>query len=136
MAKTWIDENLASVVRPPLVVLCNLGVNDCWFGLLPAEATWKANYKYIIDAMLAKWPTITVYLAKPWMRDYTAECNTIAGWIDDIIADYSGEVLLGHDERVWLEGGDDGVTMTLEGIHYNAAGNAECTAQWVAILTA
>ena len=34
-----------------------------------------------------------------------------------------------------LEGGDDGATMTSDGIHYSAAGLAEVIAQWSAIIT-
>lgn len=133
LERTWIDTYLSTVTPEPPVVLCNVGVNDLTGGL-PVEATWKTNYEYIIDAILTKWPSVIVYIAKPWRRGYAADCNTLAGWIDDIIADYSGEVLVGHDERTWLEGGDDGATMTYDGIHYSTAGETECYNQWLAIL--
>jgi len=45
-----------------------------------------------------------------------------------------GVAYLGHDERVWLEGGDDGATMTTDGRHYSAAGQAECAAQWRSVI--
>lgn len=130
-----IDSYLAATsFGPPPAACCNLGVNDV--GSLPPEATWIANYEYIIDAILTKWPAIKVYIVKPWRRGYAAECNTLAGWIDTIIADYAGNVLVGHDERIWLEGGDDGATMTTDGTHYSDAGQAECASQWETILTA
>lgn len=130
----WIDDNLSSIVKEPQAVLCNLGSNDVYNGDI-VEATWKTNYEYIVDAILTQWPSVTVYIAKSWRRGYTADCNTIAGWIDDIILDYpGGNVLVGHDERTWLEGGDDGATMTSDGIHYSEAGQTECAAQWEAIL--
>lgn len=58
----------------------------------------------------------------------------MAGWIDAIIADYPGRCYAGHDERIWLEGGDNGATMTYDGTHYSAAGQAECVNQWKTIL--
>jgi hypothetical protein len=108
-----------------------LGVNDTT--ALPAEATWKANYLYIVDAMNVKWPNAIIYIAKVWGRTETADCNTLAGWIDDIVASRAF-LRVGHDERGWLEGGDDGVTMTTDGIHYSVAGNAECAAQWQSVM--
>jgi lysophospholipase L1-like esterase len=114
-------------------VFINLGVND-WGGGLPNETTWKANYQTIIDAVVAKWPTAKIYIAKPWDRGYTSSATTMAGWIDDLISANSGVVYAGHNESVWLKGADDGATMTSDGIHYSAAGNTECAAQWETVL--
>lgn len=123
----WVDKN---------IFLINLGANDVGGAL--DEATWKANYQYIIDAILAKWPYAKIYIAKPWRRGYATECNTLAGWIDNLITSnaitYPGQVFLGHDEQGWLEGGDNGATMTTDGIHYSTAGHAECASQWLTIL--
>jgi hypothetical protein len=38
------------------------------------------------------------------------------------------------DERVWLEGGDDGATMTTDGVHYSSAGQTACAAAWQTVL--
>lgn len=131
--KLYVDANLSSLSDiPPRFILINLGAND--FAAMPAEATWKANYTSIIDSFRAKWATSTIYLARPWSRGQGANSNIMAGWIDDIIAGYASRVALGHDERVWMEGGDDGTTMTTDGIHYSAAGQIECAAQWQTVL--
>ena len=119
--------------EPPFVkVLCNWGVNDINFS--PVEATWKANYLSIIDGVSAKWPNATMYLTRPWRRGYAAQCDTLAGWIDDIVAARPGVAFVGDDERIWMENGDDGATMTYDGIHYSAAGNAEKAAQMLTVL--
>ena len=111
----------------------NLGVND-WGGGLPDENTWKTGYQYIIDACVVKWPSAKIYIVKPWNRGYTASATTMAGWIDALIAANPGVVFAGHNEAVWLEGGDNGVTMTADGTHYSAAGNTEAINQWMTVL--
>lgn len=122
-----IDAELAASSASPTYILFNLGANDV--GGLPAEATWKADAGYILDAMHAKWPGAIIYMTRAWRRDYGAECNTLAGWIADLVAarDYCRT---GPDERVFLENGDDGATYTVDGIHPNAAGYALTAAQW------
>ena len=124
--------NVTNANESDIRVLANWGANDV--STLPAEATWKANYATIIDAVVAKWPTAKVYLVKPWRRGEAADCNTLAGWIDDLVALYPGVAFVGHDERTWLEGGDDGATMTTDGVHYSTAGQAAAAAQWEAII--
>lgn len=128
-----IAEKLAAVTTGSADhIFCNLGVNDVIAGL-PAEATWKANYLTILDAMHSKWPNATMYITKPWTRGEATDCDTLAGWIDAIVAarDFAAA---GDDERVWLEGGDNGVTMTTDGIHYSAAGNAAKVTQCTTLL--
>ena len=105
---------------PHVEVLAQWGANDV--GALPAEATWKANYLAIIDAVSAKWPQAKVRIAKPWRRGYAPQCNTLAGWIEDIVAARPGVAFVSDDEREWLENGDDGATRTSDGVHPNAAG--------------
>lgn len=127
-----IDAHLATVTGTPTHVLFNLGANDV--SALPSSADWIADASYIIDAIHAKWPYAKIYIAYPWRQGYTTECNTLAGYIDSVIALYPTFVFAGHNERVWLEGGDDGATMTTDGVHYSSAGQTECEAQWRAIL--
>lgn len=118
-------------VRPD--VLINLGANEL-LGTLPTEAAWEADYVTVIDAVVAKWSDARVYIMRPWVRGKTSECNTVAGWIATIIAARPGVAFAGPDERVWLKGADDGATMTYDGVHYSAAGHAECAAQWLSVL--
>ena len=122
----------ASATGDKFVFFINVGANDV-SGVI-VEATWKTNYHYIIDAILTEYPTGKIYITKPWRRGYAASCNTLAGWIDDVVALYSGNVLVGDDERVWLENGDDGATMTTDGIHYSTAGQTEKAAQMKTVL--
>ncbi len=127
-----IDAELASAVGTPDIILFSLGKNDVG-GALPAEATWKANLAYILDAMHTKWPSASILLMRIWRRDCLANCNLIATWISDVIATrvWAG---LGPDERGFLEGGDNGVTYTSDGIHPNDAGDREVAAQWLALM--
>jgi len=115
----------ASSVCDKFVFLINVGANDV-SGVI-VEATWKTNYNYIIDAILTEYPTGKIYITKPWRRDYGTECDTLAGYIDDIVAAYAisnpDHVYVGDDECTWLEGGDNGATMSSDGIHYSTAGN-------------
>lgn len=135
LQKARIDADLAAMPASSLCTsaLLNIGVNDVMTAL-PDEATWKTNYKYVIDAILAKYPRINVYVAYPWGRGRDANCATLKTWIDAIIADYAVGVYAGHDENVWLKGADDGATMTTDGIHYSAAGHTALAALWKTIL--
>lgn len=126
-----IDGFLGGITIKQQYALINLGVNGI---AKQEEAVTKTNYQYIIDAIHTKWPLCIIYLAKPWMRGATAASATLAGWINDLIAANPGVVYAGHNESVWLEGGDDGVTMTSDGVHYNSTGNTECINQWVTVL--
>lgn len=121
----------ALTANQTIPILMNWGVNDV--AAMPAEATWKANYLAIIDAVTAKWPSGQIYITRPWKRGFTAECNILAGWITDIVAARSN-THVGPDERIWLEHGDDGVGYTSDGVHYNTAGNLVAAEQWRAIL--
>jgi hypothetical protein len=131
--KATVDADIAILngrqVGKVVNILFNLGVNDVWEGL-PDETTWKADVLYILDAFKAVNPDMVAYVMRPWIRGRDAYCGTLADWIDDVVAARPTWVHLGPDERIWLKGADDGATMTYDGIHYSAAGNAECAAQW------
>jgi lysophospholipase L1-like esterase len=117
----------------PAVILLNLGVNDLGFtapGSLPNQTTWQNNYIAIIDALNAQWPSVPIYLMKPWKQGFDANCDTLAGWIDNVIAARPAAAFAGPDERTWLKSGDNGATRTSDGVHYSAAGHTECAAQW------
>lgn len=107
--------NNALLVGQPDFVTYSLGANDVV--AMPSESTWKANTTGSINALLAKWPNAQIYISRPWRRSYLTECNTLATWIADVVALYPNNCHLGPDERIYLEGGDDGLTMTSDGIH-------------------
>lgn len=125
-----IDSHLALVTGTANIVTINLGANDV--SSLPVEATWKADMTGIIDALLAKWPSANIYIARPWRQGEDTDCDTLAGWIDDIVATYASGVYVGMDERVWLENGDNGATYTSDGIHYTADAQQVCADAWLA----
>lgn len=127
-----IDGIVARYTITQQIVLLNLGANDV--AALPSESAWKTSYQYSIDAFKTKWPTIKIYITKPWRRGYATECNTLAGWIDALIAANPGICFVADDERTWMEGGDDGLTMTADGVHPNTTGYAEKVNQMVTAL--
>lgn len=133
LMKADIDSSLAAATGTPSICVINLGANDV--ASLPVEATIKADMVSIINSILAKWNSTKIYIAKVWRRSYAAECNTLAGYIDDVVALYSSNVFVGMDERVWLEGGDDGATNTTDGIHYSDAGQVAAATAWRAVIT-
>lgn len=130
--KSYVETNLSSETINVSKILINLGANDV--STLPTEELWKSNLTSIIDAFREKWPNVKLYIAKAWRRNYATECNSLASWIDDVVSSYSANVYLGHDERIWLEGGDDGATMTSDGTHYSPSGVAEVDDQWLSVL--
>lgn len=132
MMKALVDADIAARSEEYInALLFNLGVNDVSLGL-PSQAQWESDLAYILDAFHTRWPAIKVYVMRPWLQGapWQAGCNTVAGWIANVVAARSSWASVGPDERVWLEGGDDGASMTEDGIHYSTAGNAECAAQW------
>jgi hypothetical protein len=137
LARTRIDADLATMLGPASVnvtrILFNLGVTN--FAALPAQATWEADYAYLLDALHAKYPAALIYCARPWAVGYDAEADTLAGWLATVVAARSPWAQLGHDERVWLKGADNGATMTSDGVHYSyPAGFAAAAAQWMTAL--
>jgi lysophospholipase L1-like esterase len=132
--KAKIDTDLAliSANKGPRYILFNLGSNDATS--LPAEADWKTNALYILDAFHARWPSAQVYMMRPWRRGYNTECDTLAGWIGDVVTARSTFAHLGPDERVFLENGDNGTTYTSDGIHPTTPGYALTAAQWAAAM--
>lgn len=126
-----ITSKLATAVHTPHSVLFNIGANDLGTGV--TEAAWIANVGAVIDAVAAKWPGVLFYIMRPWKRGQDAAADTMAGWINSVVA-AKATARLGPDERVWLKNGDDGVTYSGDGIHYNNAGETVCAAQWKSTL--
>ncbi len=125
-----IDAELAAYAYIPNYILCNLGANDSL--ALPAEATWKANYKYILQALHTKFPNAQIYLMRAWRQGVDAACDSMSTWISALVADVdlAGYCHLGPDERVFLKGADNGATYTTDGVHPNAAGHVLTATQW------
>lgn len=119
---------------PITSVMVNLGVND--LASMPSQVQYEADLGYIADAFRARWSLVHVYFMSIWVRGgaYAADLDILAGWNANVIAARPGWAHVGPDERVWLEGGDDGVTMTTDGVHYTTAGHNECAAQWKTVL--
>jgi PKD repeat protein len=129
---TYLDANIGAASGNPSIACINIGVNNAALAL-PPEADWKADLVGIVDAFRGKWPTIDVYISKIWDRRDPVDCATLNTWIDDVIATQA-YIHAGPDESVWLENGDDGITYTSDGTHYNAAGQVEAANQWKAAL--
>ncbi len=130
-AHLYLDTNLPAVSQPAHICTIDLGVND--FGdPLYAETYWKTEFRGVIDAVRSKWPDCQIYIATVWKRGAAVDINTLAGWVFNVIAEYATGVYWGMDERDWLEGGDDGVTNTLDGVHYSTAGQTAAANAWCA----
>lgn len=128
---SWVPANIGAQNRTPDYVLCNLGANDS--SSLPAKATWIADYSTIIDTVLAEWPDTQIYIAKPWVQTNEANCNTIAKWIDELVASYGANVDHGIDERIFLENWGSYATYS-DGVHPNHAGYALTAAEWKKVI--
>lgn len=133
--KTNIDTALSARVNMPDLVLINIGVNDVNSDV-PDQTAWETNMAYVLDAIHTRWASTQVYIMRVWKRGAANQAGLNA--IDDT---YIPNVIstrawshLGPDERVWLEGGDDGATMSTDGIHYSAAGQLEAAQQWETVL--
>lgn len=131
-AAAAIDAQLAALdaTPEPEIIMSNFGANDA--RSMPAEATYKANYLYMLDAFNTKYPNALVWIMDPWRRDEDADCITLAAWNADIVASRAF-ARKGPDEKVFLEAGDNGVTYTLDGAHPNTAGKELTAQQWISL---
>jgi hypothetical protein len=110
----------------PSYIFINLGVNDVGYippWSLPDEVVWKSNYLALVDACHAQWPAAQIYLSKPWKAQSGGNdisFDTLATWIDAIVAQRSSFVQVGDDERLWFKPKASG--LSVDGIHPNKAG--------------
>lgn len=136
--RTYIDADLATMDGPPTAnvqqIFVDATVNGMLIGGGGVVPQWQTDLAYIVDALHTKYPNATVYIDKPCQRGVGGDCNTLAGYIDTIIAARSPWALAGLDERTWLENGDDYATYTADGVHYNAAGHARKAALLKALI--
>lgn len=127
-----VDTWISAATDAPEWALVNIGVNDIVAGL--SQATYEADLAYVLDAINAAWPSCKPRVAYPWMVGYDAQCNSMAGWIDNVLTPRAAWAGAGHDERVWAKGADNGATMLRDGVHYSDAGQTECAAQWQTVM--
>lgn len=132
---TLIDSDLASMV----ITYSNRSQIDY---ILLNEITYSGYdgteyqpaLEYVLDALHVKYQNALIYVAMPWKRSCGGDCTDWKTRIGNVVAARSAWARLGHDENIWLEGGDDGATMTTDGVHYSAAGVIECANQWKTVL--
>jgi lysophospholipase L1-like esterase len=121
----------------PDYILINLGVNDC--ANLVTEANYKSDYGACLVWLHARFPSAQIGLMRignrwnlPAEQDHYDIMQLMDGtWIPAIIAAHPGYTFLGPDERVFLEGGDNYVTYTVDGCHPNHAGYALTATNWL-----
>lgn len=137
LRRASIDADLAMRDSPaPDYILIDLGVNDMGTDLWPMPAsqakqdTWVANYQYLIDALHTKYPSARIGLMRVWRRGYTDSNNLVDDTLLPLVIAGRSWAFLGPDCRVVIENGDDGVTYTSDGIHYNAAGQVIIAQAW------
>lgn len=131
---TAFDAALPGITHDVKIALMNITVNDT--GTLPDKNTWKAQYHHLIDSLVAKWPSIRIYLARVWMQGQDANCDTMDGWIDEIVTEYSANpnIKAGFDERVWFKP-NVAVYSPIDGTHYiNEPGSTAAALEWQAFI--
>lgn len=123
--KLAVQNSLPNVVamepNNPVTVVClswgkNAWKDDSW--ALLTQESWTADYLTIIDTIIGKWPQVRIFLTRPWSRGRGERVTIIADWIAAIVSLRPANCFLGDDERIWLEGGDDGVTNSTDGTHF------------------
>lgn len=125
-----IDTFLAGVIGDATVVIMNLGANDiAGVNGSVTELAWKDDYRYILNAIIAKWPAILIYCARVWRQGYDSQSDIFNSWVDDVVAEYDTNVYVGMDERVWFA--PNVATYSNDGIHYNSAGQQPCADAWL-----
>ena len=87
-----MDGELLQLMLPPFLsgaygapdyALMNFGANDLG---ITSETNYKSSYLDHLDKLKAKYPNIQCYLMRVWKRGAAANCNTMAGWINDIVS--------------------------------------------------
>ena len=113
--------------------LVDVGVNDIstsW-----SSNTLYANFSGIINYLTNKWVGSKVGLARPWLRGDTADRIILDDVVNRVVTNYANCAFKGPDESVWLEGGDDGATWTVDGTHYTEpAGIIKAGNKWQDVL--
>lgn len=133
-AKTLVAAQIAASRSIPNIILINLGSN----GGTEVEATFKADYRTLIETLHARWPNAPIYLARPVILTAAPPSTPTAAnvdkraWIDDLIAEYA-YVYAGIDETA-LEGGNGYATNFTDVTHYTTAGQTAVKDLWLSAL--
>jgi lysophospholipase L1-like esterase len=127
MMKPLLTADLAAITTQHDLVLFNLGANDAAAGL-PEQVQWEADAGYILDAFHAKWPLAKVYMMRVYRVGYEAACDTVDGWIANVVAARPGWAFLGPDERTFLPGN------LVDDVHPTVAGYVLTAQQWRSVV--
>jgi lysophospholipase L1-like esterase len=130
--KDNIDGILGSRSDTPTYTLILLGANDPWVTENLTEASFKADYRTVLDAIRAKWTTRPIYLGKSWREGSQATMDMVNGWIDDLIAEHPSYLFNAYDSYNVL----DGHAELSDGVHPNHAGCIAMADEWTSVLTA
>jgi lysophospholipase L1-like esterase len=109
------------------VVVLNIGVND--LAAMPAEATFKTNYAYILDAIRTKYPSAPIVISKVWAIGEDADAATWATWVDTVLATRPWATV-GCDESITLKAGDNGAARMFDALHPNTLGHQSLAAAY------
>lgn len=93
--KAGIDAALAARSTTPTHILIELGANDV--AAMPTESDYKTNYRYILDALHAKWTNAKIYIAGAFRQSKLAELTTLNGWNAALIAEHPDYIFAGVD---------------------------------------
>lgn len=130
-ARTAAD--IAGMTVAPDEILINMGANDLGAGL--NIAAWKASYINVITAYHTAFPNANIRLVKVWSRDTGTQAAGMVlqhAAIDEMYASYTW--LKPGINEIFLEGGDNGVTYTADGVHPNHAGYELTAAAWKSLI--
>lgn len=130
--------------QQPTYIVIDVGVNDVGFAapwVLPNQTTWQNNYISILDTLNTQWPSAQIYLTKPWKRQAGGDetlFDTMAGWVDNVVAARPAFAHVLDDERVWFAGSPATYTSATDGagtnIHWNLAGQTKAAQEKLAVL--
>lgn len=117
---------LAAQTLQPDWVLINLGSNDTphIHDGSQTQTAWLSDMGIVLDAIHVRWPSTKVRLMRILNTSYLTECNTLAGWMDTVVASRSAWAAVGPDERVFLPGHLADIT------HPDASGYVLTASQW------
>lgn len=113
-------------IQKPAYIMCNLGINDVSAGTV--EATFKASYLAILDAIHTKWPDALIGLMKLYRP--AGGTDNVNSWIDYVITQRPAFVSAGPDENAFLPG------HMADSVHPDATGYALTAAAWKAWMEA
>lgn len=137
---SWLATNGTAV---PVHILVNLGVNDVNgdSGDVLGDGTgnaWKGWMGTICDLCHSNYPTSKMYLMRVWKRNdtnnYTAKLNLIDDTLLPQVISSRPWCFLGPDERVFLQGSDNGTNETTDGLHPSTLGQSLTANAWKAVV--